>query len=437
VVTLSGSGCGAATSSVATINVLADPTVSTQPLSTQTLCQGATPTSLQVTATGGNGAFSYQWYINSNATTPSGTAIATATSSTYTPPTSIVGTQYYYCEITQNTPGCGVTSAISTVVVNTSPSIQNQPVSSTICLGGTPTQMSVTYINGVGTPSYQWYSNATDNTTSGTIIPGANGSTYSPPNTPIGTIYYYCIITLPSAGGCSNIVSNTAFVTINGLPIIDTQPLSTQDVCVGATIQTPLTVVYSGGTGTASYQWFSNTINSSTGGTAITGAINSSFIPATFTTVGNKYFYVVVTLSGSGCGAATSTVATINVLADPTISAQPLPNQTLCQGTIPTALTVSATGGIGNFTYQWYSNSPPNTLILGATNDTYIPDTNVTGTTSYYCVVSQTGLGCQVTSNNAEVVVVPAPVINNQPQSSSICVGGSPSSFSVTYLKVN
>lgn len=433
-VTLSGAGCGAVTSSVATINVSADPTISAQPLPTQTLCQGATPTSLQVTATGGNGAFSYQWFSNPNATTPSGTAIATATSSTFIPPTTTVGTQYYYCEITQITPGCGVTSAISTVVVNASPSIQNQPVSSTICLGGTPTQMSVTYINGVGTPSYQWYSNTIDNNTTGTIIPGGTSLNYSPPNTPIGTIYYYCIITLPSAGGCSNIVSNTAFVTINGLPTIDTQPLSTQDVCVGATLQTPLTVVHSGGTGTASYQWFSNTSNSPVGGSPITGETNINFTPSIFTTVGTKYFYVVVTLSGSGCGAVSSSVASINVLADPTISAQPLTTQTLCQGTTPTALTVSATGGIGIFTYQWYLNSPLNTLIPGATNNTYIPDTTVTGTTSYYCIVSQTGVGCQVTSNNADVVVVPAPVINNQPQSSSICIGGSPSSLSVTYL---
>ena len=40
-----------------------------------------------------------------------------------------------------------------------------------ICVGGTiPTPLEVGYINGVGTPSYQWYSNTTSNTLTGTPI---------------------------------------------------------------------------------------------------------------------------------------------------------------------------------------------------------------------------------------------------------------------------
>jgi hypothetical protein len=46
--------------------------------------------------------------------------------------------------------------------------------------------------------------------------------------------------------------------------------------------------------GTLSYQWYSNTTNSNTGGTPISGATSNSFaIPARLT-VGTYYYYCVV-----------------------------------------------------------------------------------------------------------------------------------------------
>ena len=57
------------TSKISQIDVVADPTISNQPLATQTLCQNATPTNLSVVATGGIGIFSYQWYSTLTLTT--------------------------------------------------------------------------------------------------------------------------------------------------------------------------------------------------------------------------------------------------------------------------------------------------------------------------------------------------------------------------------
>jgi uncharacterized protein (TIGR02145 family) len=53
------------------------------------------------------------------------------------------------------------------------------------------------------------------------------------------------------------------------------------------------------------YQWFSNTTNSNTGGTAITGATGASFTPPS-TTIGTRYYYVVAT---NAHGSATSNVS--------------------------------------------------------------------------------------------------------------------------------
>ena len=437
VVTLSGNGCGATASNPAEVIVFADPTISTQPIVSQTLCQGSAPQDLQVTAVGGTGAFLYQWYSNTINSNSGGTLISGATNAIYTPPTSVVGTVYYYCKISQSSAGCGVISTPAAVIVIAAPTIVNQPVSSTTCQNGTPTTLSVTYTNGVGTPTYQWYSNTSNLNSGGTLISGATSATYSPPALIVGTLYYYCVITLPS-GGCSSISSNTATVSVTSGAIITTNPTPTQSLCVGATIASPLTVSYSGGTGTAAYQWYSNTANSNIGGTLITGAISSSYTPPVFTTAGTTYFYVVVTLSGSGCGPITSNPAEVIVVADPTISTQPIPSQTLCQGATAQDLQVIAAGGIGTFSYQWYSNvANSNTggaLISGATNAIYTPSTSSAGTRYYYCIISQTGFGCSVTTNTAAVIVNLAPTFSLQPISSTVCLGETPTLLKVTSI---
>lgn len=436
-VSVSGNGCLPATSTVAEVIVFADPTISSQPIVSQTLCQNATPLNLDVTATGGNGAFSYQWYSSLTNSNTGGALIAGATTNSYTPPTNTVGTKFYYCIVSQSTLGCSVTSATAAIIVISAPTNTTPLVSSTVCLGGIPTLLSVNVSGATGTPTYQWYSNSTTSGTGGTLIPSQTSATFIPPATTSGIFYYYCIITLPS-GGCASITSNTATVTINDGATINTQPTVTQSLCVGATIATPLTVSYSGGTGIVSYQWYSNVANSNSGGTPISGATNISYTPPVFTTTGNYYYYVTLTFSGNGCGPITSNPAAIISVGDPTISVQPLLSQTLCQGAAPTILSVTATGGIGTYSYQWYSNNinsnTGGSLIPGETNDTFTPPTALVGKGYYFCVITQaTETGCNVTSATAEVIVNLAPSIVSQPQSSIICLGKTPTPLSVTY----
>jgi gliding motility-associated-like protein len=438
-VSLSGTSCLPVTSNVSEIIVFADPTVSSQPLGLQTLCQNAIPSSLDITATGGNGIFSYQWYSNSLNSNTGGILIPAAISSSYVPPTTTIGTKYYYAIVSQNsTPGCGINSATAAIVVISSPTI-TQPASSTVCIGGTPAVLSITVSGATGTPLYQWYSNNIDSTSGGIAITGATGDTFSPPNSPLGTVYYYCIVTLPS-GGCSNITSNTAAVTINVGATIDLQPTPTQSLCVGATISTPLNVTYMGGTGTPSYQWYFNTTNTNSSGTIISGATNASYTPSVFTTTGTYYYYAEVKLSGSGCGSIKSNSAEIVLVADPVISTQPLTSQSVCQNVFPTNLSVAVSGGISaGYLFQWFSNTSNNNSsgipILGATTDTYIPSTSNVGTVYYYCVITQTnGSGCNVSSTTAAVVVNLAPTITTQPQSSTICIGQTPTLLSVSFI---
>ena len=436
-VTLSGSGCGTITSAAANIVVVDDPSFSVQPLATQTVCIGGTTTVLSVASTGGIGSVTYQWFSNTTNSSTGGTAIAGATATTYTPPGGVLGTTYYYCEVSATGSGCGTAaSSTAAVIVVAPPTVSTQPtVTQTICDGGTATSLSVAYTGGTGTASYQWYSNTTNSTTGGTLIAGATTASYTPSALAAGTYYYYCVITL-SGSSCGSVTSNTATVIAVADPTISTQPTATQTICVGGTPST-LTLAYTGGTGTASYQWYSNTTNSTTGGTLIAGATNASYTPPTLNTAGSNYYYGIATLSGSGCGAATTVVSTVSVVADPTITVQPLTTQTVCQNGLATPLTVTISGGTGTTTYQWYTNITNTTVggIASGNAATLNPITALVGTAYVYCVVNTTGSGCTATTSaTAEVIVVPIPTITTQPLATqSLCQGGTPTTLTFTY----
>jgi hypothetical protein len=213
VVTDAGNGCGTVTSALATVTVVNDPTVTSQPLNTQTLCQTAPATALTVVASGGTGTLLYQWYSNTSNSNTGGTLINGANSASYSPPTVNTGATYYYCLITTAPSGCSVASAAGAVIVSPAPTFTDQPTGGTVCVGGSPTQMCVTYSNGSGTPAFQWYSNTTNTTTGGTPIAGATSNCYIPMATTLGTTYYYAELIL-FGGGCSAITSNTAAVFV-------------------------------------------------------------------------------------------------------------------------------------------------------------------------------------------------------------------------------
>ena len=309
--------------------------------------------------------------------------------------------------------------------VDPTPSITNQPEGSIVCENGVAAALSVSYF-GVGRATYRWYVNTVDSTTGGTAITGATSATYDPPTAIAGILYYYVIITFPS-GGCSEVISNTAKVEVVPLITINTPP-SPETVCVGGQA-TILDVNYTGGAGTASYQWYSNTSNSATGGTSISGATGSSYTPPVYSLSGTYYYYVEISLSGSGCGVATSEVYQVEVVEDPVIDTQALIYQELCQDVAAQDLVVIVSGGAGtSYSYQWYSNttnsSVGGTSITGATSSMYTPSTTSVGTMYYYVEVSQTASGCSVLSAISTVQVNALPTVVTQPISSIICEGG-------------
>jgi gliding motility-associated-like protein len=277
-----------------------------------------------------------------------------ATAASYTPSVATVGTTYYYCIISQTGANCQVTSNVVSIIKTTPPSISAQPVSTqTICAGSTPSTLSVSYINGTGTPSYQWYSNPTNSTLNGTPISGATGSSYSPPQqTSAGSIYYYCVIQL-SAGGCSSLTSTTAAVHVNGVNagVIG----SNQTLCFGTAAAPLVALSPATGSGTLTYVWQKAP---TTNYTTILGATAASYSPGVLSASQNYQLIVRSTLNGFACLDTTNNVSiTINPLPQLTNA----PTQIICNNEqLSIALSASITSS-----YSWHAL--PNASINGET----------------------------------------------------------------------
>jgi predicted outer membrane repeat protein len=96
-----------------------------------------------------------------------------------------------------------------------------------------------------------------------------------------------------------------------------------------------------------SYQWYSNTTNSNTGGTVIAGATNSGFaIPTTLTASGSPYYYFCE-VRAIDATPVTSNIATVTVTVSPATGI-PVSNFTQLQNAINNASTTGQTDIIVN-----------------------------------------------------------------------------------------
>ncbi len=165
------------------VSVVADPAVSAQPISTQTLCLNGTPQTLNVTGTGGTPSLSYQWYSNTSASTVGATNLGSAnggTTTAYTASTSASGTTYYYAVLGASGNGCtSVNTNFVSVVVSPNPTnptlAAKTPTMASVCEGATVSATFNSGTNGVGCSDVFEYS--TNGSTWTTYTAGSSLST--------------------------------------------------------------------------------------------------------------------------------------------------------------------------------------------------------------------------------------------------------------------
>ena len=420
--------CGVSNTATQQFEVLEKPVITNSP-TTQEICSNQSTTPISLTASNTNSSF--LWTATTVPNNPNITGFTSNGTSQVIPSQTIVnngttsGNVVY--TVTPNLNGClGDPVKVLTVIVNPTPIITTQPIPSDICLDGAANVLEVVTENGVGTPTYQWYSNTTNTYDVTNPIAGATNSTYTPPTNTVGKVFYFVVISFD--GGCSDIQSTIALVNTVAEPIA-TAVDPEQTICVDGQADT-FEITLTGGVGNPTYQWFSNTTNTNSGGTAIAGATNSTYDTGVLSSIGTLFYYVEITLDGIGCDLATSDIFTVNVVADPVIDVQAIDSQEVCQNTTLEALEVVVSGNTntGDFSYQWFSNTTNTntggTLITGATTNIYNPDNSTVGTFFYYVVINQTASGCEVTSVVSTIIINEGPIITTQPIPSDICLDG-------------
>jgi gliding motility-associated-like protein len=154
---------------------------------------------------------------------------------------------------------------------------------------------------------------------------------------------------------------NTSNFTDGFRVLLTAQPAAPSAVCLNASSNT-ISVTATGGNLT--YQWYTNTANSTSGATAITNATTNSYeIPTNV--AGTKFYYVVVT--GSCVSRVTSNIVS-QVVNSSTFSTEPSSAaQNIAYGGTATALTVASSGATA---YQWYSTPTKPSLVSGFSGGT-------------------------------------------------------------------
>ncbi len=289
------------------------------------------------------------------------------------------------------------TSEFSAAVTVNAPTISVQPVSR-LAPPGTNVTFSVTAA-GTGTLSYQWRTNGVPRT-------GATASSLVLIGVSTNDSLNYDVIITNTFGA---VTSSVATLAVGFAPAITQSPL-TQTNLAGTNVT--LTVAASG-TAPLAYQWRTN-------GIPRAGATASALVLNSVTTNDALNYDAIVT---NIFGAATSSVATLVVVAAPAIVQQPQ-SQTNIAGT--TAIFSVTASGTAPLAYQWRTNGIPR---VGATNATLTLSSVATNDALNYDIIV-TNLYGAATSSVATLTVNQAPVITQSPQSQTN-VAGSTAVFSV------
>jgi len=250
--------------------------------------------------------------------------------------------------------------------------------------------------------NYQWYSSSTASNKDGTAIQNQTNRSFRPSTTVPGTFYYYVKISYADEGtGKENTATSSVItITVIEVPVIILADSSLNDATyINNAEAAALTVAVAEGPNHASYtyQWYSNTVNSNTGGTVISGANINKFTPPTNTiTADTTFYYYVVVAYGEKQAISRAVKIQVNLETPAIGDTSNLENAMYVKNAAAAALTVVpvTTSNSSKYTYQWYSNEKNSTeggTMIANTTATLTPATNTGGKFYYYVVISFEG----------------------------------------------
>jgi hypothetical protein len=216
---------------------------------TQTLCDGEPITNITVTPADGEAPFSYQWYINSSASTVGATSLGAANGAqtiTLTPSNTLIGTNYYFLEISQPGSACPpVVSAFSQVIVNALPTASI--TGSAVICEGESTDLTIT-ATGTGTIS--------GTLSDGTLFSGSAPTITVSVSPLTNTTYTIASLSDANCTASAGNLTGSATITVNTLTPTSVSIVSDvpSPICAGTAVQ--FTATPTGGGASPSYQWY-------------------------------------------------------------------------------------------------------------------------------------------------------------------------------------
>lgn len=322
---------------------------------------------------GGTPPYTYQWYLN-------GGQVSGANSIDWTFSPTSIGINQIHAEVIDNV-GNNSTTSTATVTVNSAPSANLSPTSSTLDIGQSQ-QFTSTASGGTSPYFYQWYLNDT-------AVSDATNPTWDFLPSVAGSYAVYVKVT-DNVGAQAK--SDTANVTVHLAPIVTIVSVSAA-MDIGQ--QRSLTSTVTHGTPPYTYQWFLN-------GVAVSGAVNSTWIfqPSS---AGTYNIYVNVTDNVNIKAKSSIVTMTVNTIPSVTIS----PGSVVMDVGQSHTFSSTISGGTLPCSYQWYLNG---TAVSGATNSSW---TFTPSSSAFYTVyVNVTdAAGTIATSNTSQVRANPgAPI---------------------------
>ncbi len=398
---------GAACRAVQEIVITVKPTpIITAAPSSQAVCNSSLTTAVALTSTVVGTTYSWANNTTSIGLAANGTSNISAFTATNTGTSPVMAT----ISVVPSANGCSAaTSTTFTITANPTPSVA-QPSNIVVCADVLTSAVSFTGSAVAGT-TYTW----TNNTPSIGLVASGTGNiaAFTAQNATSSPIIATITVT-PTANGCLG-TPRIFTITVNPTPSVT--PPSNLIYCNNTAVSA---FTFTGSAVAAtSYNWTNS--NASIGLNA-SGTNSYPSFTAINATSSSVVANLVVTPSANGClGSPQNFTITVN----PTPSVSPPSNQTVCNGTMTTALTLSGSAVAGT-TYSWTNNTPSiglaasgtgNIASFSATNATANP---ITATIT----VTPMANGCAGTARTFTITVNPTPSVSN-PADQVICANSS------------
>lgn len=395
--------------------------------SAQTICYGNTPKNITGSMPrGGNGIFTYQWQKKNKSTSYEWIDIPGAEQKDYTPPALTDTTDLR--RIVRSTHPVTLLPILDTskwLTIKVIPEIKNisiDPSDTAICIGQQPITLRglVAYGGDISKPIEYLWETSPDNSTWATAPSANNQVSYN--QTSNQTSFYY---RRKVTNGICTVASNASKITVH--PLIDnnliTQP---QTICYNSSPSQIIGTLPNGGANIYRYKW----IKSLNGTSFIDLASADTFQHYTPDRLTESVFYRRIVFSGLR-NTCTDTSAMLKITVLPSVINNTIQaNQTICEGTKPSAFTGSIPeGGDGSFHYLWETSDNNSNWSALPESNSWNFQNGVLTSDKYFRRIVFSGLNdcCKDTTKaNLKVTVQPKILNNTISENQEICNNQSP-----------